>query len=296
MIGVAVLLWQAPPVIAQARTGEQWLALAKRGFALPAGETATGVLVEMQPLLASSDPRLRDDVAYTAAEKWILRDRVIPPADLRRLTRLWRDGLEVGLGVAGDDRIYGRTFSALCLSLVAARDVATPFLTGEESRALLEHLLDYLSRERDLRGFDPVHGWMHAVAHTADGFKFLARGRHWLPSDLARLLAVVDAVNERHGAVFVWGEAERVGAALHAAVRRPDADAAAFDAWLTRWTARHAALWADGPLIDPRHYAAVENTKQTVRALTALLAMEAAPTPAAEAARRASLGALARMR
>lgn len=285
-----------PTLQAQSRGRDQWLALARGGFNVPAGATATSVLLEMQPLLASPDPALRDEVAYSAAERWILRDRVVGADDLRRLMRLWQTGLASGLGSTGDDRIYGRTFSALCLSLIAARDVATPFLTRDESRGLLDRLLDYLARERDLRGFDPQHGWMHAVAHTSDAAKFLARGSHWQPGDLARLLAVIDSVIDRSGAVFVWGEQERIAAALHAAVRRPDADGAAFDAWLARWTERHKALWARGPLVDPKSFAAVENTKQVLRALTAVLAMDATPTSTGETARRASLAALGRMR
>lgn len=291
-----LLVATALPATAQSRSGNEWLALAKGGFAVPMGETAAGLLIEMQPLLSSADPKLRDEVAFAAAEKWILRERAIEPDDLRRVMRLWLTGLDAGLGTAGDDRIYGRTFSALCLSLVAARDVATPFLAGEEARELLNRLLDYLARERDLRGFDPVRGWIHAVAHTADGVKFLARGAHWTPSDLPRLLTSVDGVVDRHAAVFAWGEAERIAAALHAAVRRPDGDTAAFEAWLTRWTARHTALWARGPLIEPIPFAAVENSKQIVRALATLLAMESAPSPAAESARRSALAALARMR
>lgn len=295
LLCLAVLtMW--PALQAQSRGREQWLALARGGFNVPAGATATSVLLEMQPLLASPDPALRDEVAYGAAERWILRDRVVGPDGLRRFMRLWQTGLSNGLGTVGDDRLYGRTFSALCLSLIAARDVATPFLTNDEARGLLDRLLDYLTRERDLRGFDPQHGWMHAVAHTSDGLKFLARGAHWRPDDLGRVLTVLDQVVERNGAVFVWGEQERVAAALHAAVRRTDADPAAVEAWLARWIERHTALWAQGPLVDPKRFAAVENTKQVLRALTALLALEATPTPTGDAARRASLTALGRMR
>ena len=142
----------------------------------------------------------------------------------------------------------------------------------------------------------PGRGWLHSVAHTADAFKFLARGPQWTPAQTARLFDAVARKVEAETSVFVWGEPERLGAALHAAVRRPDADASAFEAWTTRWVERHTALWAGGPDIDPARFAVVENAKQTLRALAALLAMESAPTPAAESARRATLAALARMR
>jgi hypothetical protein len=79
-------------------------------------------------------------------------------------------------------------------------------------------------------------------------------------------------------------------------VRRADADPVAFEVWTTRWVERHTALWAGGPNVDPVRFARLENAKQTLRTLAALLAMETAPMPAGESARRATLAALARMR
>ena len=281
---------------AQTRTREQWVALAQRGFVVPPGETAAGLLVDMNALLASPDPVLRDEVAYSAAAAWIVSKRLVGPDDLRRLLTLWSANLDDGLGTPGDDRVLRRSFSALCLSLVAAREAATPFLAAAEVETLNARLLDYVARERDTRGFVPGRGWIHSVAHTADAFKFLARGPHWTPAQSARLLDAFAQKLDAVDTVFVWGEPERLGAALHAAVRRADADPAAFEAWTTRWVERHTALWAGGPAVDPARFAVVENAKQTLRALAALLAMEAAPTPTGEAARRAALAALARMR
>ena len=281
---------------AQTRTREQWVALAQNGFAVPAGETPYGLLVQMDALLASPDPVLRDEVAYSAAAAWIVSRRLVGADDLRRLLAVWSANLDDGLGTSGDDRVLRRSFSALCLSLIAAREAATPFLTAAEVETLNARLLDYFERERDTRGFVAGRGWIHSAAHTADAFKFLARGSHWTPAHTARLLDAMALKLDAVDTVFVWGEPERLGAALHAAVRRPDGDAAAFEAWTTRWVERHTALWAGGPNIDPARFAVVENAKQTLRALVAQLAMEASPTPTGESARRAALAALAHMR
>lgn len=286
----------AASVGAQPRTREQWVALAQAGFAVPAGESPYGLLVEMNTLLGSPDPALRDEVAYSAAAAWIVSKRLVGPDDLRRLITLWSANLDDGLGTSGDDRVLRRSFSALCLSLIAAREAATPFLTAAEVETFNARLVDYFVRERDTRGFVPGRGWIHSVAHSADAFKFLARGPHWTPAQSARLLAAVERKLDASETVFTWGEQERLGAALHAAVRRADADPAAFEVWTTRWVGQHTALWAAGPAIDPARFAPVENAKQTLRALVALLAMEASPTPTGESARRAALAALGRMR
>jgi len=296
MMLIAVVCAGAGTAAAQERTRDQWLALAKTGFAVPAGDSAFGLLVAMNGLLASPDPVLRDDVAYSAAAAWIVSKRLVAPDDLRRLITLWAANLDDGLGTDGDDRVLKRSFSALCLSLIAAREAATPFLSTTDVETLFARLLDYFARERDVRGFVPGRGWLHSVAHTADAFKFLARGSQWTPAQSARLLDAVRAKLDASNGVFVWGEQERLGAALHAVVRRPDADAAVFETWTAGWVEAHAALWKQGPQIDPARFARVENAKQTLRAVAALLGMEASPTAAGEAARRATLAALSRMR
>ena len=281
---------------AETRTRAEWIALRTSGFAVPTGQSAAALLVELNPLLASTDPVLRDDVAFSAAEKWIVRDKIVAPDDLRRLITLWSANLDDGLGTSGDDRVFKRSFSALSLSLIAAREVATPFLTADEAQRLFDRLLGYFQRERDLRGFDVESGWMHSVAHTADAFKLLARGSHWAPANLPRLLDAVRAKVASSPTVFAWGENDRVALALHAAVRRPDADLAVVTAWLARWEDDHHALWATGPQIDPARFVPLENAKQVLRSLHAALALDRAPTPQGDAARAAVLAALARMR
>jgi hypothetical protein len=281
---------------AQTRSREDWIALAKSGFAVPAGSTATTLLVEMNPLLASPDPVLRDEVAYSAAERWIVRDKVVAPDDLRRLLALWSANLDDGLGSSGDDRVFARSFSALCLSLIAAREVATPFLTPVEGRQFLDRMLDYFVRERDLRGYDSERGWMHTPAHTADALKFLARSTHFTPADLRRLLDAVRSTIQAADVVFAWGENDRMAWALHAALRRPDADLAAFEAWTAAWLEDYKTLWAGGPRVDPGRFARVENARQVLRSLAAILAMEQSPTATGERARSTTLSALARMR
>jgi hypothetical protein len=273
-----------------------WIALARGGFVVPDGRAAVDVLVDMNQLLASNDPTLRDDVAYSAAERWILRERRLSAADLRKLLQLWTNNLDDGLGTAGDDRVFKRSFSALCLSLIAAADLSAPFLEAAEFHAFFDRLLDYFQRERDLRGFDPVHGWMHTVAHTSDALKFLSRNPKLAPGSDVRLLAAVRGKLESHDAVFAWGENDRVALALQSVVRRQDADAAALAAWTQYWVTAHQDLWAKGPQIDPRRFAVVENATQVMRSLHAALSIETAPTPAGEAARQTLIAALAKMR
>jgi hypothetical protein len=64
--------------------------------------------------------------------------------------------------------VFKRSFSALCLASLIRRELSTPFLGPQRFQALLADALEYLRQERDLRGFDPRKGSIHATAHTAD--------------------------------------------------------------------------------------------------------------------------------
>lgn len=270
--------------------------MAKGGFVRPPGVSARDLLIEMNPLLGSTDPVLRDEVAYGAAERWLLRDQALTPDDLRAVRTLWLTNLSRGLGSVGTDEVFARSFSALCLSLVAAADLRTPFMTSDEAQGMLERLLDYFARERDVRGFDPVTGWMHSVAHTADALKFVARNPR-LPAGVdRRLLDAVQAKLASIDTVLAWGEPDRLAWALHAAVRRTDADAAALRTFTAFWTGEHRALWANGPHVDAARFARVENAKQVLRSLHAALVMDQAPTATGAAAATTILAALAEMR
>lgn len=278
------------------RDRDAWIALARGGFVVPQGQSAAGLLVEMNALLASTDPVLRDEVAYSAAERWILRDKRLAPADLRQVLQMWTANLDDGLGGMADDRVFKRSFSALCLSVVAAADLQAPFLEPAEAQAFFDRMLDYFQRERDLRGFDAARGWMHSVAHTADALKFLLRNPKLAAGSDARVLAAVRAKIESRDGVFAWGENDRMALALHAAVRRSDADAAALEAWVGQWVEAHRRLWANGPQVDAGTFARVENARQVLRSLHAALSMDAQPTPTGDAARQAVLAGLAKMR
>jgi hypothetical protein len=295
LIAVALV----PPGLAREqgpKTRDEWVALAKGGFQLPAGRAAVDLLLEMTPLLSSPDPVLRDDVAYAAADRWILREKRVDPAGLRRLLERWSDNLDAGLGENGTDTVFGRSFSALSLSVIAAADLQSPFLEPAEAQSFFDRMLDYFASERDLRGFDPVRGWMHTVAHTSDALKFLARNPKLGPGVDQRLLAAVAAKIAAADAVFAWGENDRMALALQSAVRRGDASADVLEAWTARWVDAHRALWAKGPHVDPRAFAQVENAKQVMRSLHAALSMEATPTPTGVAAAKTVLAALAKMR
>jgi hypothetical protein len=285
----ALLAAGAPPP--PAHDEAFWRKLAAEKFVVPEGASAGDLLVEMSPLLASPDPTLRDGITYDAAAEWILRRKLLSPAEQKRLIALWTPNLKKGIGETGNDGLLLRSFSALELSLLAARDLQESYLDAGELKALVDDALAYLAAERDLRGYDEKKGWMHATAHTADLLKFLARNPKVTPADAARILDGIGTKVRGAGVVFAWGEDERLASAVMAVLRRGDLDAAAWTGWLDTLAGASKGLW-DVPALDVRKFATEQNVKHLLARLHVLLSAVPEPSPSLIEARAQVMSAL----
>jgi hypothetical protein len=261
-----------------------WLAVAK-DCAVPEGESAAALVDEAVSLLGSPDPAWRDDVGYGVVAACVYSRRLLAPDSRRALVANLSGNLRAGIGEDGTDSVLHRSFSALDLSILAALETQDPVLDEQGYRRLLDDALSYLADERDLRGFEPRVGWIHATAHTADLLKFLARDPRFTPADQARLL---DAAWSRMTApgtpVFTHAEEERLAAALLSVARRPDFVPASLDPWLERFVALEKQVWQRSPP-DSRLLDAAQNARNLLRSLHLLLSMpQPAPTPGQSAA------------
>lgn len=249
-----------------------WGAIVAADSRVPPGEDALQLLLELDELLGDRDPHRRDDCGYGLAVQWLLRQRLVEPAGLRQLRDRWLANLQQGLGEVGTDSVLRRSFSALCLAVLAARDLQTPFLDAAEVRALVDRAVAYLRDERDLRDHEPAIGWIHATAHTADLLKFLARNPHL---DTAGLTTILDAIAAKLAVpmpgAFRMGEDERLARAVLAVVRRDEHDAEAFAAFVARVAATIAAARRCEPF-DPQQFAVEQNGLHCLRTLHTLLA------------------------
>jgi hypothetical protein len=272
---VALFLAALLTVFGSARAGAQsalhdrafWAGLRSAGFKLPQGESALPLALEAAGLLASTDPELRDDIAYGAIETWVYREQRLDAAELNQLRATLTANARRGLGDAPGDGLFLRSFSILALAVLAAEDVKEPFLDSQQFDGLVDLGVEELGSERDLRGYVPGKGWGHATAHCADLLKFLARS-HWLrPEQQSRMANAIAGRLRSAGQVFVWGEDARLAAALTAIAGRSDADPAPFLAWFKRLAAEHAALWSG--TFDPVRYVPVRAQLNTLAAFAA---------------------------
>ncbi len=122
-------------------------------------------------------------------------------------------------------------------------------------------------------GYVPEKGWAHATAHVADLLKFLARNGKMTPERQGKIVAGVAERLRTANTVFVWGEDERMAAALLSLSNRKDFDPTGFREWFGRLVPENKELWKS-PRIDPQAYARVRAQANVLAHLSAKIAAQ----------------------
>jgi len=249
-----------------------WLTISQNHYVVPQNQSAAALAQELSQLLGSPNPELRDDLAYSILARWIARPNILQPTELQALADAWRANLKNGIGESGTDSVLKRSFSALCLSLIAEREAKSPFLGTPRYHQLLADALAYLQSERDLRGYDAKLGWIHATAHTADLLRELAGSPLLTKEEQSNILSALAVRLSSAPEVYTQGEQDRMAAAVLAVIRRPGYDPASFETWLTKLQDEDKKVWAN-PL-TPDTLARYQNRTYFLQALVVRLSLE----------------------
>ena len=273
---------------AQQHDREFWRSITNNKYAVPRNESADVLALELNSLLASPDPELRDDLAYSILGTWIHHDQLSTPT-LIVLTEQWKSNMKVGIGEAGTDSVLLRSFSALCLSEIAKREAKSPFLGAKRYHELVADAIEYLQAERDLRGYDATLHWIHATAHTADLLAALADSSLLTKEESSAMLRAIAARLSTAPQVYTQGEQDRLAAAVVALIRRKDFETNSFDAWLAGVQNEDRNVWSHTTVESLAHY---QNHNYLLQALTVRLSLEP-PSATMEQYRKAVLKLLA---
>jgi len=220
-----------------------WKTIQENDYNIPNGHTVKSLTPELLSSLGSADPELRDDLAYTILVEWVERD-LYTPDDLRQIIAGLSANLDVGIGEAETDSVFLRAFSVLALALIVYYDNKKSFLKSEEIEAILDKGLQYLAEEKDPRGFIPVKGWAHALAHTADLLLVLAENNKLGARNLVRILnGVTEKLTNASDWVYVHGEDDRLSAAVLVIFQRGLLGQAAIKEWLDSLTNPKSGSW-----------------------------------------------------
>src|ERR1700745_1928915 len=173
------------PIVAASASHDAgfWKAIREHNFAVPEHQSVGALVLEIADLAAETDPTLRDEYGYEILAAWIYRDNLLSGEQLEALRRKLLSAMISHVGESENDTIFGRSFSALYMSILAAEDLRKPFLSAAAFKETLDTALRCYASEKDLRGYVPEKGWAHATAHVADLLKFLARNSRLTAED-----------------------------------------------------------------------------------------------------------------
>ena len=229
-----------------------WAAIIAGDFAVPAGG-AESVLAELIEGLAAPDPVVRDEQVYPVLATWIVRGEL--------------DGLlaEVGdraVGMLRHPEVQARTFAVLILACAVNRDNTAGVLDDLTVRRWRDAFVDWYLAEKELRGWDPKLGWLHAVAHGADALDEFGVSPRLGGADLVRLLDVaVTRLTTPTDYLFAHQEDDRLAYAVTRLLSRPELSAADAVGWLAT-VRRLFDAGEPGPVPSQ-----VSNTIRTLRCL-----------------------------
>ena len=267
----AILIAAFQPVLPisavnEAHNAAFWKTIKEHDFAVPSHESPGVLALEIADLAGSTDPSLRDGCGYEILANWIYRNNLLTGEQLEALRAKLLPAMISHIGESENDTVFGRSFSALYMSILAAQDLREPFLSAAVFKKTLDTALQCYAEENDLRGYVPVKGWAHATAHVADLLKFLARNPKLSGEDQKKIIA---AIAQRCRTVpFVWGEDGRMAAALLSIVDRKDFDQSSFVEWFNALITENKHLWKE-PRIDIPEYVSVRTQSNVVVQLIA---------------------------
>jgi len=248
-----------------------WRAIMKAKYVVPDHESADALAHELSAMLASPDPELRDEIAYSVLANWIYQRSTLSTTTLLSLTDEWRANLKAGLGEAGTNSVLQRSFSALCLSEMAKREAKSPFLGEPRYHNLVAEAITYLPAERDLRGYDPQLHWIHATAHTADLLGALADSPLLTKEEAAGILDAITTRLSTAKEFYTQGEQDRLAAAIVSVIHRKDFDSSTFDALLTQIQTEDRDVWTATTMQSLARY---QNHNYLLQALTARILLD----------------------
>ena len=260
---------------------EFWVSLARNNFEIPDGCSLDNLTDILFSYLGNTDPELRDDIAYIVYANWLKREMYSSDVLKSHVDRLLSN-LDKDIGEIESDTVFLRTFSILFLAEIVHNDNKKPLLEKEQIRKILEKGLWYLDAEKDPRGYVPVKGWAHALAHTADLLLVLARNRNINETDLQAILTAISRKIVHSGNyVYIHGEDERLASAILEIFRRDIAPLDNVQDWLRTFTPPDGGDWK-GAYVDEERNRAYQNTRNLLRSIHLALITQPEDFPSRE--------------
>lgn len=268
-----------------------WTAISNNDYKIPEGYNLENLTEILFSYLGSTDPELRDDIAYMVYANW-LKQELYPRESIRSQVDTLLTNLENGIGDTESDSVFLRAFSVLLLAEIVHHDNKKQLLERNEIKTILEKGIWYLGAEKDPRGHIPIKGWAHALAHTADLMLVLARNGNIDQADLWSILATIsNKIVHSTNHVYIHGEDERLANAVLEIFKRDLVSLNLLDAWTTSLVEPNGKDWK-GVYVEEERNRAYQNTRNLLRSIYLAIVSRQEEIPDGEQIARLVLNAL----
>lgn len=244
------------------------LILKEQGFLLDNVEEKHILAKQLLHCLASPDPILRDNIAFTALSQW-LRANDFGAEFYQTIYATLLNVLESN--VIDENAVY-QSFAMLMVSEVARVDRKTPFLNNEQRDHLVDVGTGFLKSIEDYRGYDSNFGWRHSVAHTADLMLQLSLNPSIKKQHLHKMLkAISTQVVAKKNHSYIFGEAKRLAMPVIYIFLNNDLTIEEWQLWLSNVTsASPLKTWGDA-YASQQGLSKIHNTQSFLFAFYALI-------------------------
>ncbi len=149
---------------------------------------------------------------------------------------------------------------------IVYNDNKKPLLDKAQTDTILTKALSYLNAEKDPRGYVPVKGWAHGLAHTADLLQVLGKSRLLEESDLENILqGIANKLVHSTNWIYFNNEDQRLASAAIAILQRDSIPMDSLKLWLKSLTEPEIS-WK-GSYADEGLSKAFHNTRNFLQSL-----------------------------
>ncbi|WBW97804.1 DUF2785 domain-containing protein [Oceanirhabdus sp. W0125-5] len=215
----------------------------------------------------SIDPILRDNLSLSFL--WgIIDDEMLSKSEVSNLLTLALSDkhLFYKLDSHDEDAVFNRAFSALIIGAIIGYhndmlEEGQTILSKDEIVEVFNMLMEYLKKEKDVRGYVDVKGWAHSAAHTGDALASLA-GCSELSHE--NMIEILNGIREKVTIdyyVYKNVEAERITTVIMNIFNRDDIKEEDIIEWIRSFDD------LEKPKTNPEYHNFIENTKNFLRSM-----------------------------
>ncbi|GAB0167721.1 DUF2785 domain-containing protein [Lysinibacillus sp. CTST325] len=171
----------------------------------------TDLIQSMILHIGSLDSELRDNLIYGSFYELIREKNLLEHSLLTELLEECLNNLLCkGIEESESDLVFTRTFTSLLIALILFRDNADDFLSQQKIADCKDKVLAYLAAEKDVRGYVPVKGWAHSVAHMADAIDELVKNPKLDNTSYSEIVSALWNAILQENYAFIHNEDERI--------------------------------------------------------------------------------------